>query len=227
MKRYRDRRDAGKTLAQHLLSKEDLDIVVLGIPRGGVPVAFEVAKALQAPLDVFIVRKLGLPGYEELAMGAVASGNVRVLNSKVIEKARVSEQVIEQVAQEEWEELKRREQVYREGKPLREVKDKITILVDDGLATGSTMRAAVSALKKLKPSEIIVAVPVAAEDAYEDFSRLADEIVCPLIPSSFDSVGRWYEEFEQTTDEEVKFCLREAKHFKRKQKASDLQLVTE
>jgi putative phosphoribosyl transferase len=181
---------------------------VLGLPRGGVPVAFEVAKALAAPLDVFIVRKLGVPGQEELAMGATATGNVRVLNEGLIRDLAISEETIASVAAKEERELQRREQLYRGDRmPLR-ISGKNVILVDDGLATGSTMRAAVLALRRLGPARIIVAVPVAAGSSCEEFKDEVDEIVCATTPEPFYSVGQWYERFSQTTDEEVQDFLR-------------------
>jgi putative phosphoribosyl transferase len=204
-----DRADAGRLLARSLAHYGGrADTVVLGLPRGGVPVAFEVAKALAAPLDVFIVRKLGVPGQEELAMGATASGNVRVLNEGLIRDLAISEETIASVAAKEERELQRREQLYRGDRmPLR-INGKNVILVDDGLATGSTMWAAVVALRRLGPARIVVAVPVAAGSSCEEFKDEVDEIVCATTPEPFYSVGQWYERFSQTTDEEVQDFLR-------------------
>jgi putative phosphoribosyl transferase len=204
-----DRTDAGRLLARSLAHYAGrVDTVVLGLPRGGVPVAFEVAKALAAPLDVFIVRKLGVPGQEELAMGATASGNVRVLNEGLIRDLAISEETIASVAAKEERELQRREQLYRGGRMPLQISGKNVILVDDGLATGSTMRAAVLALRRLSPARIVVAVPVAAGSSCEEFKDEVDEIVCATTPEPFYSVGQWYERFSQTTDEEVQDFLR-------------------
>ena len=205
--RFRDRDEAGELLGRDLarrLARRD-DVLVLALPRGGVPVGAAVAKALGAPLDVFIVRKLGVPGHEELAMGAIASGGVRVLNREVLDYLPVSEKMINVVAEREQRELERREREYRGARPPVDVKDKTVIVVDDGLATGSTMRAAVAALRKMGPRRIIVAVPVAAESTCNDFraEAVADEIVCLRTPEPFQAVGLWYSDFSQTTDEEV------------------------
>ncbi|HEY6138209.1 MAG TPA: phosphoribosyltransferase [Thermoanaerobaculia bacterium] len=205
--RFRDRDEAGKLLGRDLarrLAQRD-DLLVLALPRGGVPVGFGVAQALGAPLDVFIVRKLGVPGHEELAMGAIASGGVRVLNREVLGYLTVSERMIDAVAEREQRELERREREYRGSRPPIDVTDKTVIVVDDGLATGSTMRAAVAALRKMEPRRIIVAVPVAAESTCDDFraENIADEVVCLRTPEPFQAVGLWYSDFTQTTDEEV------------------------
>src|SRR5438132_957616 len=191
--RFRDRVEAGRLLGQELvrtLGKRD-DIIVLGLPRGGVPVAAEVAQALDAPLDVFIVRKLGVPGHEELAMGAIASGGVRVLNQDVLRYIPVPQKAIDEVAAREERELERRERSYRGARPPLEVRDKTVIVVDDGLATGSTMRAAVAALRKMEPHAVIVAVPVAAASTCDDFRRegAVDDIVCLRTPEPFQAVG--------------------------------------
>jgi predicted phosphoribosyltransferase len=181
--------------------------VVLALPRGGVPVAYEVARALAAPLDVFVVRKLGFPGQSELAMGAIASGGVRVMNEDVIGWYRVSNEAIEAAARREQAELERREQAYRDGRPPVPVKNRMVILVDDGLATGSSMRAAAQAVRRLHPARIVVAVPVGARDTCEALRTDADEVVCAFTPDDFSAVGRWYEDFSQTTDEEVSRLL--------------------
>jgi predicted phosphoribosyltransferase len=205
---FHDRSDAGRQLASRLTSYADRpDVLVLALPRGGVPVAYEVAQALQAPLDVFLVRKLGVPGREELAMGAIASGGVRVLNEEVVRVLDVPDDVLRAVtAEEEWE-LKRREQLYRDDRPLPSVEDKTVILIDDGLATGSTMRAAVAALRRLGPARIVVAVPVASADTCEEMRGEVDEVVCAHTPDPFHAVGLWYQDFSQTTDEEVRDLL--------------------
>jgi predicted phosphoribosyltransferase len=207
---FLDRRDAGRALGAKLASYRNRnDVVVLGLPRGGVPVAFEVALALDAPLDVFLVRKLGSPGQEELAMGAIASGGVRVLNPTVIRSLRISAEEIERATRREEEELRRRELSYRGDRPPLDLRSRIAILVDDGLATGSSMRAAVEAARKLAPARIVVAVPVAPFSTAREMRRIADDVVCVATPEPFDSVGRFYEEFDQTTDEEVRELLRQ------------------
>jgi predicted phosphoribosyltransferase len=201
---FRDRSEAGQCLADALWKYAGrADVVVLALPRGGVPVAFEVARALHAPLDVFLVRKLGAPGFEELAMGAIASGGVTALNPDVIRTLEVPPDVVEAVAGRERRELERREQVYRRGRPTPDVAGKTVILVDDGLATGSTMRAAVAALRKLGPARIVAAVPAAAPASCEEMRAIADDCVCALTPHPFHAVGLWYDDFSQTTDEEV------------------------
>lgn len=208
---FRDRTDAGRQLAAKLtLYAGRPDVRVLALPRGGVPVAFEVAKALRAPLDVFLVRKLGLPGHEELAMGAIASGGIRVLNEDVVRRFRVSVDVIDAVAAEEAVELERRERLYRGDRPPAEVRDRTVILIDDGLATGSTMRAAVVALRQLRPARIVVAVPVGAAETCAEFETEADDTVCAHTPEPFYGVGMWYDDFSQTTDEEVRELLERA-----------------
>ena len=208
---FRDRTDAGRQLAAELAPYAGRpDVRVLALPRGGVPVAFEVAKALRAPLDVFLVRKLGLPGHEELAMGAIASGGVRVLNEDVVRRAGVSDDVIDAVAAEEEEELERRERLYRGTRPPADVRDRTVILVDDGLATGATMRAAVVALRQQRPARIVVAVPVGAAETCAEFETEADVTVCAHTPEPFYGVGMWYGDFSQTTDEEVRELLERA-----------------
>lgn len=202
--RFRDRTDAGRRLARKLSSfVNESDVIVLALPRGGVPVGFEVARELHAPLDVFVVRKLGLPWHEELAMGALASGGVRVLDEDLIRVAGVTEADLETVTAIEQAELERRERQYRGVRAFPDLTGKTVILVDDGLATGSTMRAAVAALRVEGPSRIIVAVPVSAPETCDAFRDIADDIVCAETPEPFQAVGLWYEDFSQTTDEEV------------------------
>ncbi|HEY4464205.1 MAG TPA: erythromycin esterase family protein, partial [Streptosporangiaceae bacterium] len=208
---FRDRRDAGQHLARLLDQYRDRpDVIVLGLPRGGVPVAYEVATALGAPLDVFVVRKLGVPGREELAMGAIASGGVAVINDDVVRGLGVPPEAIQQAAEREGRELLRREQAYREGRPFPDVTDKVVILADDGLATGASMRAAIDALKRLRPARIVVAVPAAPESTCQELNALAGEVVCGTTPSPFFAVGDSYWDFTQTTDEEVRDLLRAA-----------------
>jgi predicted phosphoribosyltransferase len=207
---YENRREAGVELAARLAKyQRRADIVVLALPRGGVPVAYEVACALQAPLDVFLVRKLGVPGHRELAMGAIASGGVRVLNDDVVEWYRISPEIIEQVAREEQTELERRERAYRNGRAPVELRGRTVVLVDDGLATGSTMRAAVQAVRAQGPSKIIVAVPVGAPDTCRQFSDVADEVICARTPEPFSAVGLWYRDFTPTNDAQVRELLHE------------------
>jgi putative phosphoribosyl transferase len=211
---YKNRTEAGQFLAKQLAAYANRpDVLVLALPRGGVPVAFEVAKALNTPLDVFIVRKLGVPDQKELAMGAIASGGVRILNKAIVQSLNLSEAAINSVVTQEKQELERRERLYRENCPLPVVRGRIVILVDDGLATGATMRAAVVALRKYEPAKIVVAVPVSSPEICQFFKNQAevDEIICAKTPSPFHSVGLWYEEFPQTTDEEVRNLLKLAK----------------
>lgn len=209
--RYRDRREAGRRLAAGLNAYSNRqDVIVLALPRGGVPVGYEVAGALCAPLDVFVVRKLGLPGHEELAMGALASGGVRVLDEELIRIARVSTDDLQRVTAIEQAELDRRERLYRGERSFPDVRGKTAILIDDGLATGSTMRAAVAALRLEGPARIVVAVPVAAPETCDAFRSIADDVVCAYIPEPFHAVGLWYDDFEQTTDEEVHELLDQA-----------------
>ena len=208
---YLDRRDAGAQLALRLDQYRGRgDVVVLALPRGGVPVAYEVARALEAPLDVFLVRKLGVPGYGELAMGAIASGGVRVLNDDVVSWYRIPSEIIADVARNEQLELERRERAYRDGRPPIQLHDRVVILVDDGLATGSTMKAAVEAVRARRPAKVVVAVPVGAAATCEEFSQLADETVCARAPARFVAVGQWYRDFSQTTDEDVRELLHSA-----------------
>lgn len=204
MKQFVDRYDAGKILANELKEYENKsNVIVLALPRGGVPVAYEVAEFLSVPLDVFIVRKLGVPGHEELAMGAIAMGGTVVFNDEIIHEINIPKEAIDSVIKAEDTELKRREVKYRGNRPFPKLTDKTIILVDDGIATGATMRAAVQALRKHKPARIIVAVPVAARSTYEEMEHIADQVVCPLIPQIFNAVGQWYQDFTQTSDEEV------------------------
>ena len=206
--RYRDRRDAGRTLAELLREYAGRDdVVVLALPRGGVPVGYEVAKALDAPFDVFTVRKLGVPGNPELAMGAIATGGVIVLDQRLIQLLGVDRSQLQQLVAAELQELERREQAYRGNRDPPEVTGKTVILVDDGLATGSTMRAAAVAVRELNPARIVVAVPVAAEETCDAFRDVVDEIVCGVTPRPFHAVGLWYDEFDQTSDEEVRELL--------------------
>jgi predicted phosphoribosyltransferase len=208
---FRDRRDAGRVLVG-LLEKyrRRPDVVVLALPRGGVPVAFEVAGALEAPLDVFVVRKLGVPGHEEMAMGAIASGDVVVINDDVVRGLGITPEEIQRVAEREARELGRREQAYREGRPMPDLRGKTVILVDDGLATGSSMRAAIQALRRLGPARIVIAVPAAPESTCQELAADVDEVVCATTPSPFFAVGASYRDFTQTTDEEVSELLRNA-----------------
>jgi putative phosphoribosyl transferase len=206
--RFQDRHDAGRQLAVELHAYANRpDVIVLALPRGGVPVGFEVATALGAPLDVFVVRKLGLPWEKEVAMGAIASGGVRVLDADLIRAARVSEAEVEQVTAIERAEVVRRERQYRGERPFPDLSGKTVILVDDGLATGSTMRAGVAALRQKGPSRVVVAVPVAAPATCNAIRDIADEIVCAMTPEPFRAVGYWYHDFSQTSDEEVQELL--------------------
>jgi putative phosphoribosyl transferase len=209
---FADRRDAGRKLARELSHYAGRkDVLVLGLPRGGIPVAFEVAKVLQASLDVFLVRKLGVPGHGELAMGAISLGDIEVWNPEVVRMMGVPEHTIELVAQRERKELERRERAYRGDRSQPEVEGRIVILVDDGLATGASMRAAVAALRRRRPERVVVAVPTAAPETCAEFENLVDEVVCATTPHPFYGVGAWYADFAQTTDEEVRRLLEEAK----------------
>ncbi|MDZ8107197.1 MAG: phosphoribosyltransferase [Nostoc sp. DedQUE12a] len=208
---FKDRRFAGQLLAKELAAYANRsDVVVLGLPRGGVPVAFEVAKALNAYLDILVVRKLGVPDQEELAMGAIAPGGVRILNKHIINVVNISDEVIARVAVQEERELERREQLYRGNRPLRDLRGRTVILVDDGLATGATMWAATVAVRKQQPAAIVIAVPVAAPETCEQLEPEVDQIACVSKPSPFYSVGLWYENFPQTTDQEVRELLTKA-----------------
>jgi len=208
---FANRAEAGRVLAARLSAYANRDdVVVLALPRGGVPVGFEVARILAAPLDVFVVRKLGVPGYEELAMGAIATGGVRFLNTDMITVLGLSDEVVEATTARERRELERRERRYRGDRPLPAVRGQTVILVDDGLATGSTMRAAIEALRRLEPARIVVAVPVADQTTCEEIAAEADEVVCARTPRRFRAVGLWYTDFSQTTDDEVRDLLRRA-----------------
>jgi putative phosphoribosyl transferase len=208
---YRDRSEAGRYLATKLAGYAGRpDVLVLALPRGGVPVAYEVARALDAPLDVFLVRKLGVPGRKELAMGAIASGGVRFLNEDVVRMLRISPDVIDEVAATEQAELGRREREYRGDRPAPDVRGKTVILIDDGLATGASMRVAVAALRKRHPARLVVAVPIAAPSTCEEFRDKVDEVICARTPEPFYAVGIWYDDFSQTTDDEVRDLLRRA-----------------
>ncbi|MDQ6734544.1 MAG: phosphoribosyltransferase [Nitrospirota bacterium] len=210
-RRFQNRREAGRVLAGRLAGYQARpDVVVLGLPRGGVPVAYEIATALHAPLDVMVVRKLGVPGHKELAMGAIASGGVQVINEEVVRHLGLTPAVLASVAVIEQQELARREQAYRGERSPVTVEGRTVILVDDGLATGSTMRAAVAALRLRQPARIVVAVPIAAPETCEDLKVEVDEIICAMTPTPFYGVGEWYEEFDQTSDEEVRGLLEHA-----------------
>ena len=212
VRRFENRTEAGRLLGEKLKAYANRpDVIVLALPRGGVPVAYEVARALQSPLDILVVRKLGVPGEEELAMGAIASGGVRVVNERVAYFLNIPDEVIDRVALREQRELERRERLYRGERPPLSVRGRTVILVDDGLATGSTMRAAVRALKQLDPAEVVVAAPVAARATCDEFrTELGAPCVCWMTPEPFDGVGGWYEDFSQTTDAEVRDLLERA-----------------
>src|SRR5438270_2187406 len=208
---FPDRAEAGRMLGLKLSKYAGRDdVIVLGLPRGGVPVAYEVARALRVPLDVFIVRKLGVPGFEELAVGAIASGGVRVLNEEVANALPNRDEIIEAVTAKETAELERREREYRDGRPAPEIRGRTVILIDDGLATGATMRAAVKALRQRGAAKIVVAVPVGPPDTCKEFEDVADEVVCASAPEFFQAVGQYYEDFSQTSDDEVRDLLAKA-----------------
>src|SRR6266545_4579052 len=213
MERFTDRRHAGRILAQKLSAYTgQTDVIVLALPRGGVPVGYEVALALHAPLDIFLFRKLGLPGREELAIGAIASGGIRVLNNDIIRVLGVPEEVINIVARNELQELQRREHNYRGDRPAPELHDRKVILIDDGLATGASMRAAVVGVRAQHPARIVIAVPAASPELCNAFQFEVDEMVCAMTPEPFYGLSRWYEDFSQTTDAEVRMFLEQANH---------------
>jgi putative phosphoribosyl transferase len=210
---FYNRTEAGKLLATKLQAYADRpDVLVLALPRGGVPVAFEVSRALNAPLDVFVVRKLGMPGHEELAMGAIATGGGKVVNRDVVQTFRIPNYVIDAVAVREGEELARRERLYRGNRRPPQISGRVVILIDDGLATGSSMSAAIAALRKQGPAKIVIAVPVAAPSTCDEFRSEVDEIVCAVTPEPFYAVGLWYQDFSQTTDQEINELLERADH---------------
>jgi putative phosphoribosyl transferase len=205
---FRDRPQAGQLLSKKLAGYANReDVIVLALPRGGVPVAREIARSLRTPLDVFLVRKLGVPGQEELAMGAIASGGVRILNQDIVQTMGIPAHVIDSVTATEVQELARRERLYRGDRPAPDVMSRTVILVDDGLATGATMRAAVAALRRMKPRRIVIAVPIAAVPTRQEFAREVNDIVCLHTPDPFFSVGFWYDDFSQTTDEDIREML--------------------
>jgi predicted phosphoribosyltransferase len=203
-----DRAEAGQILASKLMRyKNKEDVVILALPRGGIPVAYEIGKELQLPIDVFVVRKLGVPGQEELAMGAIATGDVRIINFDVVEQLGITQETMDAVTQRELQELHRREQLYRGDRPSRDIRGRSVILVDDGIATGSTMRAAVAAIRQLSPERIVVAVPVGAPEACHELAAEVDEVVCVAMPKLLHSIGQFYGRFEQTSDDEVRDLL--------------------
>jgi predicted phosphoribosyltransferase len=205
---FSDRADAGRILASKLTNyKGRTDTVILALPRGGIPVAYEIGKELGVPVDVFVVRKLGVPGQEELAMGAIATGGMRIINYDVVEQLGINQETIDAVTDQERKELRRREQLYRGERPPREIRGRSVILVDDGIATGSTMRAAIAALRQLGPARIVVAVPVASPETCQQIGAEVDEIICAATPQSLHAISQGYERFEQTTDEEVRDLL--------------------
>jgi putative phosphoribosyl transferase len=206
--------EAGQRLAQRL-KREAIggpNVLVLALPRGGVPVGFAISQVLNADLDILLVRKLGVPGHEELAMGAIASGGIRVLNEELISHLGISTTVVDRVTAREKQEIQRRERLYRDGRPALPIKDRMVVLVDDGLATGASMLAAARAARAQQPKWVIVAVPVASRDACEEFRQHVDEVICAETPEPFYSVGTWYEDFSQTSDAEVRELLQRASH---------------
>jgi putative phosphoribosyl transferase len=208
MRLFHDRADAGRQLAEQLREYANRnDVVVLGLPRGGVPVAYEVASKLDVPLDIFLVRKLGVPGHAELAMGAIAPGGVQVLNRDLIDELAIPPASVGAVAESERQELERRDRIFQTGRPHPALKGKTVILIDDGLATGATMEAAVTALRHMEPAQIVVAVPVGARETCDRLASVADHMICLATPAPFNAVGQWYEDFSQTTDDEVKHLL--------------------
>ena len=208
---FRDRTEAGRVLASKLTKYlNQVNTVILALPRGGVPVAYEIGKELGLPVDIFVVRKLGVPGHEELAMGAIASGGVRHINRDVVDQLRIDSETIDVASRREQKEIERRERLYRSQRPSVDVRNKTVILVDDGLATGSTMRAAIAALRQHRPARIVVAVPTAAPQTCSEIADEVDEIICAATPETFYAVGQWYQEFSQTTDDEVRELLARA-----------------
>lgn len=214
LKRFHDRREGGRALAAKLLEYKDRsDVVILALPRGGVPVAFEVAKALNSPLDILLVRKLGVPGQEELAFGAIASGGITVFNEALVRALNLPGSYIARVIEKEQRELERRENIYRQNRAALNLGGKIVIVVDDGLATGATMRSAIAAVRSRMPARIVVAAPVASSDICEQFDRKTDDLcVCGMTPEPFYGVGMWYRNFDQTTDQEVIDLLENTKN---------------
>ena len=211
MSRFRDRGDAGRFLAGHLEHYGGRpDVVVVGLPRGGVPVAYQVARELEAPLDVFLVRKLGVPGHEELAMGAIAEGGLRVINHQVVRGMNISESEIEAATQREQQLLETRGATYRGDRQPLELRGKTPIIIDDGLATGASMRVAARAIRRHEPKQLVIAVPVAPPETCENLRFEADDVICAVTPAMFTSVGSWYEDFSQTTDDEVRELLEKA-----------------
>jgi len=208
---FRDRKEAGKLLAAQLAAyANQQDVIVLALPRGGVPVGFEIAQALHVPLDVIVVRKLGVPGQEELAMGAIATGGICILNKDVVQFLNIPDEVIDDITAQELQELERREHLFRGERPAYDVGGRTVILVDDGIATGATMHAAVAAIKQRQPTRIIIAVPTAAPSTCDEFAAEVDELVCVIRPEPFIAVGYWYRQFSQTSDEEVRSLLERA-----------------
>ncbi|MDW8424299.1 MAG: phosphoribosyltransferase [Meiothermus sp.] len=213
MKPFKDRNQAGELLAERLVAlgyDQEPHLLVFGLPRGGVPVAYPVARRLRAPLDVWVVRKLGTPGHEELAMGAIASGGGRVLNQEIVDSMQISADTLRAVEQRQQAELQRREQLYRGSRPFPDLAGKTVLLIDDGLATGATMKAAIAAARQKQPGRLVVAVPVAPPDTVAEIQGLVDEVVCLMTPALFQAVGLWYEHFPQTSDEEVLALLQAA-----------------
>lgn len=210
MEKFKDRYSAGKRLATQLANYHDHNTIALALPRGGVPVAYEIAQALGIPLDVFIVRKLGVPGHEELAMGAIASGGATYFNQAIIKQLNISAEALNEVKSSQEQELKRRDARYRQGKPFPDIYGKTVLLIDDGIATGATIRVAIKALTLQHPEKIILVVPVAASSTLADIQNEVDKIICPLKPADFYAVGAWYEQFPQTSDEEVTQLLAKA-----------------
>ena len=211
MEIFQDRSEAGRVLAKRLEQyKNRPDTLVLALPRGGVPVAYEVARALHAPMDIFLVRKLGVPGHEEVAMGAIASGGIRILNEDLTRQINIPERIIDAVTAREQEELERHERLYRGARRVPSIRGKTVIVIDDGLATGSTMKAAIAALRQQQPAKLIVAVPTAPPETCESLRTDADEVICAVTPDPFWAVGAWYRGFDQTTDEEVHDLIRRA-----------------